>query len=219
MGQVLNAPLIRYRGQSVFRIRLYPFGMHGPNTPYLFPFLSTLMMASNTLDQSTLSGYELGPSCSLEDGASPFTLGEYILFRIPQEIKVDGYVENEATACGTDLPPTSNGRSPQHFAFIRQMYLNLDDSWILEVYPVVSFTRSGGAVQGYRQLTDAGKAALLPLPKLSLRHPTPAPFGTPFGTWSTLRDSFLLVIPMRFETKRQRPVSLSFDHWQFFDCC
>lgn len=33
---------------------------------------------------------------------------------------------------------------------------------MLEVYPVLAFTGIGGAILGYNQLTDAGKAALLP---------------------------------------------------------
>ncbi|KAK2460017.1 hypothetical protein APHAL10511_007940 [Amanita phalloides] len=39
----------------------------------------------------------------LEGGASIFITGEYILVKIPEEIQVEGYVDNEATAVGTDL--------------------------------------------------------------------------------------------------------------------
>ena len=60
---------------------------------------------------------------------------------------------------------------------------------MLEVYPVLAI----GAVLAYNELTDGGKKALLPLPNLSFRHPTPDAFGTQlnFGNWSTFRDSFL----------------------------
>ena len=170
--------------------------------------------------QSTRSEYVLGPPLSLDGGASDFIVGEYILVRIPEEIQVEGYVDNEATAGGTDLPLTSNGSSPQHFAFIRQVMPLPDNSYVLEVYPVLAFTGSGGAFLAFNELTDAGKATLLPLPNLSFRHPTPDAFGTGtplnFGNWSTLEDSFLHVIPMRFIMPARRPVSLPFDHWQFF---
>ncbi|KAF8341021.1 hypothetical protein F5887DRAFT_1062556 [Amanita rubescens] len=150
-------------------------------------------MASNTPDQST------PPPRSLGSGAPSFISGEYVLVRIPEEI--------QATAVGTDLPPTSNGSSSQHFAFIRLMDPLPGNACILEVYPVLSFSETGGAVSTYNRLPDTAKAALLPLPPLSFRHPTPDSFGAPLdlGDWSNSRDSFLHVIPRRFVVPPHRP--------------
>ncbi|KAF8349599.1 hypothetical protein F5887DRAFT_947041 [Amanita rubescens] len=52
----------------------------------------------------------------------------------------------------------------------------------------------------------AAKAALLPLPPLSSRHPTPDAFGEPldFGNWATYKDSFLHVFPRRFTIPTRR---------------
>ena len=182
-----------------------------------FYFLST-SMANNTLGQSTrLVYHDLASALSLDDGAN-FALGECVLVRIPGRIQVEGHVDDEATAVGTGLPPTSNETTLQHFAFIRQMEVLSDGSYALEVYPVVSFTRSGETLPTYNRLTDAAKASLLPLPPLSFSHPTPDAFGPRlnFGTWRNSRDSFLLVNPRRFIMPTTRPVSLSFDHLQFF---
>jgi hypothetical protein len=93
--------------------------------------------------------YHLGPLLSLDCGSSNFVFGECVLMRIPERIQVEGYVDDEVTVVGTDLPPTSNGSSPQHFAFIRQVDLLSASSYVLEVYPVLSFTNRGGAVLGY----------------------------------------------------------------------
>ncbi|KAF8677792.1 hypothetical protein AX14_004796 [Amanita brunnescens Koide BX004] len=164
-------------------------------------------MASNTPDQSTPPAYSLGPPRSLGSGAPSFIPGECILVRIPEEIQVGGHVDNEATAVGTDLPPTSNGSSPQHFAFIRLADPLPGNACILEVYPVLPFSRTGGAVSTYNKLPDTAKATLLPLPPLSFRHPPPDAFGAPLdlGDWSNSRDSFLHVIPRRFVMPSHRP--------------
>jgi hypothetical protein len=177
------------------------------------------MMVSNAPGQSARSAYRLGPSLSLDRGAPLFGVGEFVLIRIPEEIRVEGYVENEATAVGTDLPPVSAGSGPQHFSFIREVRLQPDRSFALEVYPVLSFTSTGGALPTYNRMSDAAaRAALLPLPPLSSRHPTPDAFGEPLdlGSWSTYRDSFLHVFPRRLTMPTRRSVSLLFDHWQFF---
>ncbi|KAM6495216.1 hypothetical protein JOM56_009839 [Amanita muscaria] len=123
--------------------------------------------------QSTRSAY-LGPSLSLDHGAPLFAVGEFVL--IPEEIRVEGYVENEATAVGTDLPPVSTGSGPQHFSFIREVRLQSDRSFALEVYP--RFSRS--------RLCDA--------------------FGEPldFGNWSIYKDSFLHVFPRRLAMPTKR---------------
>jgi hypothetical protein len=174
-----------------------------------------------SLSMDSAHQHRLGPSLSLQDGALPFTTGECVFVRIPGRIEVDPGYDDQGTAVGTDLPPTSRGQSPQHLAFIRQQYHLQDGSYVLDVYPLVSFSRSGGAVLGFRQLTDAGKATLLPLPPLSSRHPSPNAFGVPlnpldFGGWSDNRDAFLHVIPRQFTMHRSRPVSPLFDHCQFF---
>jgi hypothetical protein len=90
--------------------------------------------------------------------------------------------------------------------------------WVLEVYPVLFFTASGGVLAGYDLMNDASKATLLPLPPLSVDQPTPEAFGTPlaFGNWETFRDSWLSVVPRVFTIKTSRPVSPSFDHWKCF---
>jgi hypothetical protein len=153
--------------------------------------------------------HNLGPSLSIQDGSSVFNIGEWVLVRIPKAIQVGGYIEDEATAV-SDLPPTSHGLSPQHAAFVRQVNVHSDTSYTLEVYSVASFSRSGGALAGYNQMNNATKATLLPLPPLSLCHPTPEAFGPPldFGNWSTPRDSWLNIIPRRFIIPTSRPVSL-----------
>jgi len=167
--------------------------------------------------QSTQPQHELGPFLSLDDGVSDFAEGEYVLVRIPDPIVVDGHLGDEATA-DTALPPTLNGSNTQNFAFIRQMNILPDGDWVLEVYPVVSFTNSGGALAGYDLMNDAAKATLLPLPPLSINQPTPEAFGTPlaFGGWETSKDSWLSVVPRRFVIKTSRLVSPSFDHWKCF---
>jgi hypothetical protein len=154
--------------------------------------------------------YHLGPSVSLDCGAPPFVLGECILVRIPDPIQVEGYVENEASFIGTNLPPMSTGSGCQHFAFVRELHLQLDGSLVVEVYPVLSFTNTGGALATYNRMNDATtKAALLPLLPLLSQHPTPDAFGEPldFGNWSTTRDSFLHVFPRRFTMTTKRLVS------------
>jgi len=144
--------------------------------------------------------YHLGPSVSLDGGASSFAAGECVLVRIPGRIQVEGYVDNEATAVGTNLPPVSTGSCPQHLAFISNVRRLPGRLWELEVYPVLSFTGTGGALSTYNGMSDTAKAALIPLPPLSLRHPTPHAFGAPldFGNWLNTRDSFLHVFHRRF---------------------
>lgn len=166
-------------------------------------------MASNAPGQPT---HSLGPTVSIGSGAPPFALGECVLVRIPEVIRVENYTENDVTIVGTNLPPISIASGPQHFAFVCSSLFQPNGSTVLEVYPVLSFTRSGGALSAYNSMNDAtAKAALLPLPPLSSRHPTPDAFGQPldFGTWSNTRDSFLHIFPRRFTMTLDRSVSLS----------
>ena len=164
---------------------------------------------------ATAPRHELGLPLSLDDGASDFAFGEYVLVRIPE---IDGQLGDEVTTA-TALPATSKGSSSQYFAFIRQVFIQPNGSWVLEVYPVLSFTKSGGALAGYNRMDDSAQAMLLPLPPLSNSCPTPEAFGAPLvllGNRSTFVESWLSVIPIRFVMPTLRPVSLSFDPWKYF---
>jgi hypothetical protein len=102
----------------------------------------------------TQSERRLGSSLSLADGASGFVIGEWVLVRIPEAIQVGGHIDDDATVV-SNLPPTSHGSSLQHAAFIRQVNVYSPTSYLLEVYAIVSFARSGGALAGYAQMNDA----------------------------------------------------------------
>ncbi|EDR09629.1 uncharacterized protein LACBIDRAFT_318891 [Laccaria bicolor S238N-H82] len=157
-------------------------------------------MASNAPGPSTQSVPQLGPRVTQESGAPPFAIGECILVRIPEPIEVENFVEADATIVGSNLPPVSRGGGPQRLAFICDIRVH-DESFILDVYPVLSFSRSGGAVVAYNNMRNPiSKASLLPLPSFSSRHPTPHTFGQPltFGNWTTLNDSFLHIFPRQF---------------------
>ncbi|KAF8624136.1 hypothetical protein AX14_011821 [Amanita brunnescens Koide BX004] len=153
--------------------------------------------------------HHLGPSLSLQDGALPFTIGECVFVRIPGRIEVLDAGHNdsdEGFPVGSDLPPTSRGQSPQHLAFIRQKFRMQDGSYVLDVYPLFSFSRSASS----RPRTNAGKATLLPLAHLSSRHPTSDAFGAllnplAFGGWPDTRDVFLSVMSTQFAMPRSRP--------------
>ena len=169
-------------------------------------------MASNAPGQSTQSAYSLGPRVSLDGGAPLFTVGECVLIRIPEEIQVEGYVEDEASANGTRLPPISRNNGPQHFAFITEMRrLRGNRSVVLEVCPILAFSNSGGALATYNNLSDAAKSTLLPLPPLSPRHPTPEVFGEPIslGNRTFWKDSFVHLVPRWITMPMNTTVSLS----------
>jgi hypothetical protein len=104
--------------------------------------------------------HHLGAPLSLLDEAPIFLLGEYILIRIPGGIQVGGQVEGDVTAPGTTLPLTSNGSSTQHFGFISKIVWT-EDSYVLEVYPVLSFTSSGGALAGYNRVVQSSTYSVL----------------------------------------------------------
>ncbi|EDR09630.1 uncharacterized protein LACBIDRAFT_318893 [Laccaria bicolor S238N-H82] len=171
-------------------------------------------MASNALGPSMQSAHSLGPRVSLDDGVSSFTIGECILIRIPGGIQVEEYVEDEVTAVGTNLPPISEGTGSQHLAFICNITVHpLNDSFILDVYPVLAFSHTDGAVATYNNMRNPiSKAALIPLSLFSSRHPTPHGFGQPLtlGNWITVNDSFLHVLPRRFTM----PMSRSFKRFE-----
>jgi hypothetical protein len=159
------------------------------------------------------ANYHLSPASSISDGARVYP-GDYILVRIAVPIDFE-HNTNVSTDIGSasNLLPTSAGRSPEHFVFVRSTSIRSDNSIELEVYPQLSFTRSGGAVNGYNKLaTDAMRTALIPLPPLSSRHPTPESFGTPLtvGGWSNSRDAWLSVNPIKSILPFRRPVRVNF---------
>ena len=159
----------------------------------------------------TTSEFVLSPPVSVDNGALPLIVGECVLVRIPVSLNI-GQNLDASTVAGSGVPPTSNARSPQHFAFIRSLS-GYGDGYMAEVYPVVSFTLQGGAEAGYNNLDTNSQRTLIdliPLPPLSHCAPTPQLFGNPLilGNWQTLRDSWLSVILMRFIIPRSRPVSV-----------
>jgi hypothetical protein len=167
------------------------------------------------MDSNPPLPYHLSPALSINDGAPFLFPGDYVLVRIP--IPID--LEPSGNAAGdtdvgstTSLPPTSAGRSPEHFAFVCNASVLPNNSIELEVYPQLSFARSGGALNGYNNLNDVMRATLIPLLPLSLRHPTPDAFGAPLtvGGWSNSRDAWLRVIPMKLILPFARPVSVFF---------
>lgn len=92
----------------------------------------------------------------------------------------------------SQLPLTSNAHSPQRFAFIRSVQINAS-GWLLELVPVFSFSRDGGAVEEYRQVNDRAKETLIPL--LSV-------VALPLGL------SFLHIVPHTFVIREERPVRI-----------
>jgi hypothetical protein len=157
------------------------------------------------IDSTQGAHWQLGPSLSLADGASGFSIGEYVFARLPGVVDIEGTLVS-----GSGMPPTSNGSSPQHFAYIRTIIPQLDGSYELEVYPQLSFTRRGGALATYHQLKETEQANLIPLPPLSRHHPTPELFGEPLviGGWSNTRVSWLNVNVTKFIMPWIRAVSV-----------
>ncbi|KAF9517706.1 hypothetical protein BS47DRAFT_1326125 [Hydnum rufescens UP504] len=139
-----------------------------------------------------------GRALSIADGAPIFSRGELLLLRIPSPIEVPGMVD-VGLAVGSGLPPTFFRTTPQYFAFVCSVTDLPNSSYMLEVYIVLSFATSGGALAGYNQLDDTVKATLIPLPLLSHRHPMPRDFGDPLAIsgWKNSRDAWLNVIPKR----------------------
>jgi hypothetical protein len=133
--------------------------------------------------------------------APPFQVGECILVRIP--------LPRQAHECRDVDPetPTSDGRSPQHFAFIRSIQC-VSNGWLFEVSPIVSFSSSAGD----HQMNDAAKETLIPLPAFSHQHLTAALFGDPLtiGGCSTPRPPFLHIVPRTFVIGDDRPVRVQF---------
>ena len=168
---------------------------------------------NNPSIQPALQQFIPGPVLSIGTGAPELRVGECIYIRIPVPIQIDGsLVADTDTDAASNLPPTTKGRSPQHFAFIRSVSYVPTGGWHFKVFPIVSLSCHGGAVEGYRRATGAARETLLPLPALSQQHPTPGLFGDPLaiGGCSTPRLSFLHVVPLPFFIPDNRPVSTIF---------
>jgi hypothetical protein len=161
----------------------------------------------------------LEPQSFLDD-ADPFLQGECVLVRIATPL----HLTDANTFEGTALGSTSTGSNPEHFAFIRSAVLRDDASYELNVYPVVSFSRQGGALEGHAALPAAAQPYFIPVPPLSSDHPNlnPEAFGTPIdcGGFSFSRDSWLLVVPYSFILPERRVVSPFWClHLQFLPPC
>ena len=152
-------------------------------------------------------------SLYLTGGTSTISPGDYILVRLPIPIELGSL----GTDVGSGLPPTPTGShpeaEPEHFVFVKSVSFRADRSVLLEVYPQISFTRSGGALTSYNNMDNAARATLVPLPPLSSRHPTPEGFGPPLivGGRSNARDAWLRVIPVQFILPSTRPVRVHLD--------
>ena len=102
-----------------------------------------------------------------------FTPGEYVLLRVP-DIRLDGTLDTDSgTVPNSGLSPTTNGTTPQHFAFIRAAVISEQEPGHLEleVYPVSSFSSSPNVLEAYIQMTAEIQARLILLPPLSRSHP------------------------------------------------
>ncbi len=131
---------------------------------------------------------------------------DLLFLRIP--IAVGEQLLQEDTDDGSS-PLTSSARGPQHFAFVRSVNHH-PEGFELEVYPVVSFSREGGAMDGYNATDDIIKQTLIPLPPLSRHFPTPQLFGPPLGIggWEDSKETWLHVVPKTFIMPRSRSVSV-----------
>jgi hypothetical protein len=147
----------------------------------------------------------LGSANSVSNG-SALMQSELLLLRIP--VAVGEQLLQESTDAGSS-PLTSSLRGPQHLAFVRSVNHH-PEGFELEVYPVVSFSHEGGAIDGYNATDDIIKPTLIPLPPLSHRFPTSQLFGPPLsiGGWENSRDAWLHVVPKKFIMPRTRTVSV-----------
>ena len=189
----------------------YPVVNQKNSNPLNLPNLPPMATGNNPSTQPALQVFALGPALSIVDGAPHFQFGECILVRIPLPLQINEHLDVNPEILASGLPPTSNNTSPQHFAFIRSLQL-VPSGWLLEVFPIVSFTNSGGALEGYRRLSDAAKETLIPLPAFSHQHLTPALFGDPLTIdgYSNPRPSFLHIVPRIFVFDEKRSVSTMF---------
>jgi hypothetical protein len=141
---------------------------------------------------------------SISGGAATLSPGAYVLLRVPQSGDLD-----DATTAGSQLPPTSTGNSPQHFAFIRNSMLRDDGSFVLEVYCQLSFSAAPDSLAHVMNMPDADGAKLIPLPPLSDPHPPPELFGPPLHVegWKNAKPAWLNTVLKRFIMPATRSVS------------
>lgn len=130
-------------------------------------------------------------------------------------------LSREISELSGGVPPTSNGRSRQHMAFVitntrlggTTTTGDGQNAFLYEVtvYPVVSFTRNGGAIAHYPSLDPLIQARLIPLPNLSTSHPTwiPPAFGAAIdlGGRTTTLPSFLSLKAIKFRMHTGTKVS------------
>ena len=144
-----------------------------------------------------MATHTLTPNQSLEEGGF-ITPCELILVRIP-------------VAEGDQLLQASTTALTGIHVFVRTATLH-PRGLTLEVYPIVSFSREGGAVDGYNAASESVKQGLVPLPPLSSTFPTPPLFGPQLfiGGWVNSKDAFLSVYPVEFELLRSAKVGIMF---------
>jgi hypothetical protein len=94
--------------------------------------------------------HELTSKDTFHGGTQPFLQGECVLVRFADPIKIDQGLDQDTSAgSASTLTPTATTSSPQHFAFIQSSVLLANGSYEVNAYPIVSFSRSGGAINGY----------------------------------------------------------------------
>ncbi len=149
----------------------------------------------------------VAPGNSIQ-GGSEFVNREILLLRIPVTPDAPLLRGLEASTDSGSTLLASHSSYPQHFAFVRSTNTH-PDGLEVEVYPVVSFTRSGGARAGYDKVDDDIKPTLIPLPPLSHTFQTPKLFGPPLviGGWIGSRDAWVSVTPIKFILPMTRAVS------------
>jgi hypothetical protein len=155
--------------------------------------------------------HELTSKVTFRNGAQPFLQGECVLVIFADPIRIDQGLDQDTSAgSASTLTPTATSSSPQHFAFIRSSVFLDNRSYEVNAYPIVSFSRSGGAIAGYNRLPPDDQARLIPLPPLWDERPTPAAFGSQFdlGDFSFNKNYWLLVNLHRFVMPDDRTVSL-----------
>jgi len=152
-----------------------------------------------------MATHTLGSANSVSNG-SALMQSELLLLRIP--VAVGEQLLQESTDAASS-PSTSSSRGPQHLAFVRSVNYH-PEGFELEVYSVVSFSRKGGAIDGYNATDDTIKPTLIPLPPLSYHFPTPQLFRPPLviGGWEDAKDTWLHVVPKKFIMPRTRSVSV-----------
>ena len=163
------------------------------------------------LCKTLVTMHELTSKVTFCNGAQSFLQGECVLVRFTDPIRIDQGLDQDTLAgSASTLTHTATASSPQHFAFIWSSVCLDNGSHEVNAYPIVSFSRSGGAIAGYNQLPKDDQACLIPLLTQWDKHPTPTTFGNQFdlGDFSLNTNSWLLINPHRFIMPDNRTVSL-----------